>query len=204
MTWHQFWSSSSVVTTMSARAAPRASGPTVTMAVRAPAAAGRKRGVRGGRRALVRDADDEAPARVGRARVRRPGRGRGSRLPAGGTSASRNISTTASGACSDVPQPVTRIGSPGGMGRAGEVQRAPRPCRGGEWRTTLPRRGRAPPRSSRSCGRAGRARELGRPVRGPRVGRAGERGVGIEGDVVRGGGAYGRPRANVGMTTRTV
>ena len=113
MTWHQFWSSSSVVTTMSARAAPGDRSLTVTMAVRAPAvrhaaSAAFVAGVPPSwetpiTRPLLTGSSDSSSAwtlasvAVGRPAVR---------------SASRRISTPASDPCSDVPQPVTRIGWP--------------------------------------------------------------------------------------------
>jgi hypothetical protein len=113
MTWHQPWSSSWVVTTKSASPAPGERSVTVMSAVRAPASrlAANAAFVAGVPPScetpitspLATGSNDSSNACSERSvAVDKPTE----------RSASRRISTPASAACSDVPQPVTTIGCP--------------------------------------------------------------------------------------------
>ena len=202
MTWHQFWSSSSVVTTMSARAAPGDRSLTVTMAVRAPAVrhAARAAFVAGVppswetpiTRPLLTGSSDSSSAwtlasvAVGRPAVR---------------SASRRISTPASDPCSDVPQPVTRIGWPAAAAsRIAAASTAAGAGRSRQGRQQAPRDARfGLDHLGHVVRRPGAQR--GHPGARPRVGRPGQRCVRIEGEVTHGGQHTGAP-GTARMTTQ--
>ena len=118
----------------------------------------------------------QAASTAGRAPARTPGRrtvpasaqaGRAARPRAG----SRR---SPSAACSDVPQPVTTIGSPARAAARTAVGQRRGPPVGPPGGPRIRRRGPVPPRSSRSCGTAGRS--AGSACRSRPTGRAGRGG----------------------------
>ncbi len=109
------------------RAASRPRAP--MLAVTAPALARRlEREDRGARRALVRDADADAARRAGRARRRAPGGPRAASACRVRAAPPSSSAATASAPCSEVPQPVTTIGSPASAAARDGRRRWPR-CR---------------------------------------------------------------------------